>query len=154
MIYGTWAGRLLYRIKHLLSRNARPTARKTSTPITTWAMRFMNWAGRHDELLVRLVRGGDAGGDMRTAQLARCAARCAWPVCSRATRCWSGCGWGALAKMATTEFGATLTGVTLSTEQLAFARKRMAQHGVAGQTDLAAGLPRHQRRPVRRHLLH
>jgi cyclopropane-fatty-acyl-phospholipid synthase len=37
-----------------------------------------------------------------------------------------GCGWGALAEMATTEFGASLTGVTLSTEQLAFARKRMA----------------------------
>ena len=47
-----------------------------------------------------------------------------------------GCGWGALAEMATTEFGATLTGVTLSTEQLAFGQKRMAQHGVAGQADL------------------
>ena len=32
--------------------------------------------------------------------------------------------------MATTEFGATLTGVTLSTEQLAFGRKRVARtHG-------------------------
>jgi cyclopropane fatty-acyl-phospholipid synthase-like methyltransferase len=41
-----------------------------------------------------------------------------------------GCGWGALAEMATTEFGATLTGVTLSTEQLAFARERMARLGV------------------------
>jgi len=30
-----------------------------------------------------------------------------------------GCGWGALAEMATTEFGASITGVTLSTEQLA-----------------------------------
>jgi cyclopropane-fatty-acyl-phospholipid synthase len=29
-----------------------------------------------------------------------------------------GCGWGALAEMATTEFGASLVGVTLSTEQL------------------------------------
>jgi cyclopropane-fatty-acyl-phospholipid synthase len=37
-----------------------------------------------------------------------------------------GCGWGALAEMATTEFGASLTGVTLSTEQLEFARTRMA----------------------------
>ena len=33
-----------------------------------------------------------------------------------------GCGWGALAEMATTEFKASITGVTLSTEQLAFAQ--------------------------------
>ena len=34
----------------------------------------------------------------------------------------TGCGWGALAAMASTEFGAALTGVTLSTERLAFAQ--------------------------------
>ena len=47
-----------------------------------------------------------------------------------------GCGWGALAEMATTEFGASLTGVTLSTEQLAFAQARMARLGVAEKADL------------------
>lgn len=36
-----------------------------------------------------------------------------------------GCGWGALAEMACTEFDASVTGVTLSTEQLAFAQTRM-----------------------------
>jgi cyclopropane-fatty-acyl-phospholipid synthase len=35
-----------------------------------------------------------------------------------------GCGWGALAEKAITEFGASVTGVTLSTEQLAFAQRR------------------------------
>ena len=40
-----------------------------------------------------------------------------------------GCGWGALAEMATTEFGASITGVTLSTEQLAFAQARMQRLG-------------------------
>jgi len=43
-----------------------------------------------------------------------------------------GCGWGALAEMATTEFGASLTGVTLSTEQLDFARQRMQRLGIPG----------------------
>ena len=38
--------------------------------------------------------------------------------------------------MATTEFGASLTGVTLSTEQLDFARQRMERHGVASRADL------------------
>jgi cyclopropane-fatty-acyl-phospholipid synthase len=41
-----------------------------------------------------------------------------------------GCGWGALAEMATTEFGASTVGVTLSTEQLAFAQARMQRLGV------------------------
>jgi cyclopropane-fatty-acyl-phospholipid synthase len=47
-----------------------------------------------------------------------------------------GCGWGALAEAATTEFGAKITGVTLSTEQLAFANARMQSHGVQQKADL------------------
>jgi cyclopropane-fatty-acyl-phospholipid synthase len=47
-----------------------------------------------------------------------------------------GCGWGALAEMATSDFGASLTGVTLSTEQLAFAKARMASNGKLDKTDL------------------
>jgi cyclopropane-fatty-acyl-phospholipid synthase len=47
-----------------------------------------------------------------------------------------GCGWGALAEMASTEMQAHVTGVTLSAEQLAYARARMFRLGVTGQTDL------------------
>ena len=38
--------------------------------------------------------------------------------------------------MATSDFGASLTGVTLSTEQLAFAKARMASNGKLEKTDL------------------
>jgi cyclopropane-fatty-acyl-phospholipid synthase len=47
-----------------------------------------------------------------------------------------GCGWGALAEEATVRLGAHVTGVTLSTEQLAFAQERMRRHGVAERADL------------------
>ncbi|MBV8501929.1 MAG: class I SAM-dependent methyltransferase [Paucibacter sp.] len=47
-----------------------------------------------------------------------------------------GCGWGTLAATLARERGARVTGVTLSTEQLAFARERAAAWGVAEQTDL------------------
>jgi cyclopropane-fatty-acyl-phospholipid synthase len=47
-----------------------------------------------------------------------------------------GCGWGALAQLGAAEFGASVTGVTLSTEQLAFARKRLADQGQQERTDL------------------
>jgi len=47
-----------------------------------------------------------------------------------------GCGWGALA-LAMAHGGASrVTGVTLSTEQLAHAQRRLAQEGLAGQVDL------------------
>ena len=47
-----------------------------------------------------------------------------------------GCGWGALAETAAAEFGARVTGVTLSTEQLAYAQERVQRAGVAGQVEL------------------
>jgi cyclopropane-fatty-acyl-phospholipid synthase len=47
-----------------------------------------------------------------------------------------GCGWGTLAREAAAEFGATVTGVTLSTEQLAWARQAVARDGLAERVDL------------------
>jgi cyclopropane-fatty-acyl-phospholipid synthase len=47
-----------------------------------------------------------------------------------------GCGWGGFAEMAAKEFGATVTGITLSTEQLAYAQARMAKAGLADRVTL------------------
>ena len=67
----------------------------------------------------------------------RCAAPCAWPACTPGDRVLEiGCGWGALAEMATTEFEASITGVTLSTEQLAFAQARMGTLGTQKHAEL------------------
>ncbi|MFE7510403.1 class I SAM-dependent methyltransferase [Streptomyces sp. NPDC057540] len=42
-----------------------------------------------------------------------------------------GCGWGSMAIHAAREYGARVVGVTLSREQAAFARKRIAEEGLA-----------------------
>jgi len=47
-----------------------------------------------------------------------------------------GCGWSALAVHAAQHYGATVTGVTLSAEQLAFGRERLAREGVADLVEL------------------
>jgi cyclopropane-fatty-acyl-phospholipid synthase len=47
-----------------------------------------------------------------------------------------GCGWGGLAEIAAQEFGAQVTGVTLSTEQLAWAQQRLERAGVGSQCDM------------------
>jgi len=42
-----------------------------------------------------------------------------------------GCGWGGFAEIAATEFGCNIVGLTLSTEQAAFAKARMARLGLS-----------------------
>ena len=47
-----------------------------------------------------------------------------------------GCGWGGFAEVAAGEYGARVTGVTLSKEQLDFAQQRMLRLGLADKVDL------------------
>ncbi|MDD2544783.1 MAG: cyclopropane-fatty-acyl-phospholipid synthase [Burkholderiaceae bacterium] len=137
MVYGTWAGRLLYRVKHLLNRNTRTNSQKNihahydlgNAFYELWLDDTMNSSSALFE--------DDAGGDMRAAQQAKVRRALRMAGVQAGDRVLEiGCGWGALAEMATTEFGASLTGVTLSTEQLAFAQRRMAQHGMERRADL------------------
>ncbi|THA61656.1 class I SAM-dependent methyltransferase [Streptomyces sp. A0642] len=47
-----------------------------------------------------------------------------------------GCGWGSMAIHAAREYGARVTGVTLSVEQAAFARKRIAEEGLTDRIEI------------------
>ena len=47
-----------------------------------------------------------------------------------------GCGWGGFAEVAAGEFGARVTGITLSPAQLAFARERIERAGLAERVEL------------------
>jgi cyclopropane-fatty-acyl-phospholipid synthase len=47
-----------------------------------------------------------------------------------------GCGWGGFAELAVAEFGARVTGITVSEEQHAFARARLAHAGLAERADI------------------
>lgn len=46
-----------------------------------------------------------------------------------------GCGWGGFAEVAAAEYGAQVTGITLSKEQLKYAQQRIASAGLARQAD-------------------
>ena len=137
MVYGTWAGRLLYRLKHLLHRNTRANSQKNihahydlgNAFYALWLDETMNYSSAWFE--------GRLDGDLSAAQHAKVRRALTLAGVAPGSRVLEiGCGWGALAEMATTEFGATLTGVTLSTEQLDFARQRMERLGVGSQADL------------------
>jgi cyclopropane-fatty-acyl-phospholipid synthase len=137
VIYGTWAGRLLYRLKHLLNRNTRSNSQKNihahydlgNAFYSLWLDGTMNYSSAWFE--------GDTTQPMQQAQHAKVRRALRMAGVREGDRVLEiGCGWGALAEMATTEFAARLTGVTLSTEQLAFAQDRMERLGTSGQADL------------------
>lgn len=137
VIYGSWAGRLLYRMKHALNRNTRSNSQKNVHAHYDLGNRFydlwldptMNYSSAWFE--------GDRNAPMGPAQDAK--VRRALRMAGVRPGDWVlelGCGWGALAELGATEFGAFVTGVTLSTEQLEFAQKRIARKGIADRADL------------------
>jgi cyclopropane-fatty-acyl-phospholipid synthase len=136
VIYGTWLGRLFYRVRHLLNRNTRGNSQKNihahydlgNAFYELWLDGTMNYSSALYET---------PQASMHQAQLAKVRRALRMVDVKPGERVLEiGCGWGALAEMATTEFGARLVGVTLSTEQLAWARARMSRCGVAERADL------------------
>ncbi|MGE0496314.1 MAG: class I SAM-dependent methyltransferase [Ramlibacter sp.] len=137
VIYGSWAGRLLYRAKHLLNRNTKANSQKNihahydlgNAFYELWLDDTMNYSSAWFE--------GDPSRPMREAQHAKVRRALRMANVRAGDRVLEiGCGWGALAEMAAVEFQASVTGVTLSTEQLAFARQRMARAGSAPAAEL------------------
>ena len=132
VVYGTWWGSLLHRAKHLFNRNSRSGSKKNihahydlgNDFYRLWLDPTMNYSSAWFE--------GDLGRPMVDAQWAkvrRALTECDVKPGDRVLEI--GCGWGALAEYAGREFGAQVTGVTLSAEQLAWAQQRLAAAGVA-----------------------
>ncbi|WP_421954573.1 class I SAM-dependent methyltransferase [Polaromonas sp.] len=141
MIFGTWFGRLLYRVKHLLHHNSRANSRKNihahydlgNAFYRLWLDETMNYSSAWFE--------GDLSRPLPEAQNAKVRRALDMAEVKRGDRVLEiGCGWGALAEQAAVHRGATVVGVTLSTEQLAYARVRMQRLGVSsgahGHADL------------------
>ena len=137
VIFGSWVGRLAYRIKHLLQRNTRSNSKKNihahydlgNAFYSLWLDPTMNYSSA--------LCDGDLNQSLSQAQSAKVRRALQQVDLAPGSRVLEiGCGWGALAEMATVEHGAHVTGVTLSTEQLDFARARMQRQGLAERTDL------------------
>ncbi len=137
IIYGTWLGRLAYRVKHLLNRNTKANSQKNihahydlgNSFYQLWLDGTMNYSSAWFD--------GDQTKPMADAQHAKVRRALRMARVQPGSRVLEiGCGWGALAEKAVTEFNAHITGVTLSVEQLAWAQKRMDGWDKPGQVDL------------------
>jgi cyclopropane-fatty-acyl-phospholipid synthase len=137
IIYGTWLGRLAYRVKHLLNRNTKANSQKNihahydlgNSFYQLWLDGTMNYSSAWFD--------GDQAQPMADAQHAKVRRALRMAQVQPGSRVLEiGCGWGALVEKAVTEFNAHITGVTLSTEQLAWAQKRMGGLDKPAQVDL------------------
>ena len=136
VIYGTWLGRFAYRIKHLLNRNTKANSQKNihahydlgNAFYELWLDGTMNYSSAIFETPDTSMVDAQHAKVRRALRMAR--------VESGSRVLEIGCGWGALAEKAVLEFGASVVGVTLSTEQLAWANQRMTRAGVAERADL------------------
>lgn len=137
VVYGSWWGALLYRARHLLNRNSRTGSRKNihahydlgNAFYRLWLDETMSYssawfdgdlardtaAGQHAKIRRALDEAGVAPGS-RVLEI--------------------GCGWGGVAEVAARERSAHVTGVTLSAEQLEYARRRLQDAGLADLADL------------------
>lgn len=137
LVYGSWWGRALHRMRHLLNRNSRRGSRHNiqahydlgNAFYGLWLDPTMNYSSAWF--------AGDHLQPMAQAQHAKMArALREAGVCAGSRLLEIGCGWGALAEVATGEFGAQVTGVTLSHEQLAWGRRRIEEAGLSAHCEL------------------
>lgn len=134
VVYGSWWGSLLYRVRHLFNRNSRTGSKKNihahydlgNEFYRLWLDPTMNYSSAWFE--------GNANGDLVEAQWAkvrRALRECDVKAGDRVLEI--GCGWGALAESAARDFNAKVIGVTLSSEQLAWGQQRLRDAGLAGE---------------------
>ena len=137
LIFGNWLGRLFYRVRHLLHRNTRSNSKKNihahydlgNAFYALWLDPTMNYSSAWFD--------NDRSQPMAQAQTAKVRRALRMVDAKAGDRILEiGCGWGALAELGGQEFGAHMSGVTLSHEQLTFANQRMQKLGLSETSKL------------------
>jgi cyclopropane-fatty-acyl-phospholipid synthase len=136
VIYGHWWGQLAHRLRHWLNRNTRSNSRKNihahydlgNAFYSLWLDPTMNyssaWFDGNPMLPMDQAQDAKVRRALRMVNLTPGHNQRLLEI---------GCGWGALAEMATREWGVDFTGVTLSDQQLAHAQKRLTDQGLGAQ---------------------
>ncbi|PIG27289.1 cyclopropane-fatty-acyl-phospholipid synthase [Janthinobacterium sp. 35] len=135
LIYGNWWGSLLYKVRHLLNRNSRAGSKKNIHAHYDIGNAFYQlWLDPSMTYSSALFSEGASLEQAQGAKYRRIASQLQLQPGQRVLEI--GCGWGGFAETAARDNGAHVTGLTLSTEQLAYARQRLQDAGLAGQADL------------------
>lgn len=139
IFYGSWWGRLAYRLRHLRQRNSRSGSQRNIHAHYDLGNDFYRlWLDPSMSYSAAWFEGRDPTGiDLREAQNAKVRRALREARVQPGQRLLEiGCGWGGLAEIAAREFGACVTGITLSKEQLAWGQRRIRDAGLEEQVDL------------------
>lgn len=135
LVYGSWWGSLLYRLRHLLNRNSRRGSRKNIHAHydlgNAFYQRWLDPSMTYSSALFL-----EPGMSLEQAQAAKYARMLAQLQVAPGARVLEiGCGWGGFAETAA-RAGVHVTGLTLSHEQLSYAKVRLAVAGLSAKADL------------------
>jgi cyclopropane-fatty-acyl-phospholipid synthase len=133
LIFGKWWGRLAYQVRHWMRRNTKKNSSKNIHAhydlgngfYSQWLDPSMSYSSAWFD--------NNTSQDLQAAQHAkvRRALRMAGVQAGAGQRVLEiGCGWGGLAEIAAREFGAKVTGITLSPSQLAYASERLGAQAI------------------------
>ena len=139
VIYGSWWGRLGYRLRHLLRRNSKAgSARNIHAHYDLGNEFYRLWLDPGMSYSSAWFEGRDRrGADLVQAQDAKYRRALREARVEPGKRVLEiGCGWGGLAELAAKEFGADVTGVTLSAEQLSWAQQRLRDRGLDARAQM------------------
>lgn len=139
VVYGHWWGRLVYRLRHLMRRNSRAgSARNIHAHYDLGNDFYRLWLDPSMSYSSAWFEGRDArGADLQAAQEAKVRRALREARVEAGSRVLEiGCGWGGLAEIAAREFNASITGVTLSREQLGWGTQRLQAAGLADRAQL------------------
>jgi cyclopropane-fatty-acyl-phospholipid synthase len=134
---GSLVGRLTNMVRHLSRENTRSGSRRNildhydlgNAFYSVWLDPTMTYSSARFDL--------SPGTDLEAAQLAKYRALAQALDLQPGDRVLEiGCGWGGFAQVAAGEFGAHVTGLTISDAQFAFATERMAKAGLAANVDI------------------
>jgi cyclopropane-fatty-acyl-phospholipid synthase len=137
LLEGSTIGKSLNWLRHVTRANTRKGSRKNILAhydlgnrfYETWLDRTMTYSSaRFDETRV---------GDLEAGQLAKYRALAEQLELQANDHVLEiGCGWGGFAEYAAREYGARVTGITISDEQLAYARARIERAGLADRVEI------------------
>ncbi len=132
-VYGNFFGTIFYRLRHLLNRNTRSNSKKNihahydigNAFYRLWLDESMTYSSAVFEFPHQdLIAAQYAKYDRLLKQLGVKAGDHILEI---------GCGWGAFAEYAACQYGCIVTGISLSTEQLAYANQRIINTPAEGK---------------------
>ena len=136
LLEGSPIGKALNWFRHITRANSRRGARRNILAhydlgnrfYEAWLDRSMTYSSARFDAHVR---------DLESAQLAKYRALAEHLELQPGEHVLEiGCGWGGFAEFAAREYGVRVTGITISDEQLAYARERMNRAGLADRVEI------------------